>query len=161
MAKEIELTSGEIALVDDSDFENLIKFSWRAAGTGKTKYAIRQYGTGRKRKTIRMHRQLLNITETYRFVDHINGNGLDNRRENLRICFHKENMRNMSLSVKNTTGYKGVHFYKRVGVFQAYIYVNYKKKHLGTFLTAKDAAITYNKAAKNLHGKFARLNDEI
>ncbi len=92
-------------------------------------------------------------------VDHINGNPLDNRRENLRICENAENNRNKGLTKASTSGYKGVSLYKRSGTWRAYIVTNYKQKHLGTFDNPIDAAKAYNVAAIKFHGEFARLND--
>ena len=87
-------------------------------------------------------------------VDHINGNKLDNRKENLRLCTNGSNNRNKLAR----TGFKGVHQARISGKWIAQITKNYKVKHLGSFDTDTEAATAYNKAAKQLHGKYAQLN---
>lgn len=88
------------------------------------------------------------------FVDHINGNKLDNRKENLRICTPASSSRNTCSS----KGYKGVFQNKRNGRWTAQITKNYKCFHLGMYSTAEEAALAYNKAAKKMHGKYAYKN---
>lgn len=90
-------------------------------------------------------------------IDHINRNSQIDRIENLRAATHSNNAAN-SIRKKNSTGYKGVHFCKSTGKYRAQIKKNYKKFHLGRYVTAKEAAIAYNKAALKLFGKFACLN---
>lgn len=149
--KSISLNHGYVTLVDDEDFE------WAKASTwfihrGSTKvYARRQTG----RKTEMLHRLITNV-EPGNYVDHINGDGLDNRRSNLRVCSTAENARNRGASKANTSGFKGVHRNRRR--WRAVITVDYNYKHLGTFDTPEDAAKAYDAAAKELHGEFAQLN---
>lgn len=93
-------------------------------------------------------------------VDHINGNGLDNRRENLRLASHAQNLKNLKVPVNSTTGYKGVSYRKDKRKFEAYIkFDKQPRKRLGYFRTAVDGAKAYNEAAKKYHGEFARLNE--
>ncbi len=149
--KEILLTQGKVAIVDDEDFEWLNQWKWCAKKGPNTSYA--------KRATqLYMHRLILSA-EKGMFVDHINGNGLDNRRENLRVCTHAENMRNSKLSIKNTSGYKGVYWCKKRSLWIANIQNNGKVKNLGGFKIKELAARAYNEAAHNFHGEFARLNN--
>jgi hypothetical protein len=91
-------------------------------------------------------------------IDHRDGNRLNNYIENLRLATRNDNNRNMGIRRNNTSGYKGVYYFKRDANFQAQISVNDKKKHLGYFETAEEAALAYNKAALLYHGDFANLN---
>lgn len=91
-------------------------------------------------------------------VDHINGNGLDCRRGNLRLCTKSENQRNRRPNQNGTSGYKGVGWYKKYNCWRVRIQVNGKKQHIGYFDNEIDAATAYDNAAKQLHGEFARLN---
>jgi hypothetical protein len=102
-----------------------------------------------------MGRDLLRREE----VDHINGEGLDNRRENLRLATHAQNLKNLKVPKNSTTGFKGVSFRKDKRKYEAYIkYDNNPRKRLGYFKTAKEAAEAYNDAAAEFHGEYARLN---
>jgi len=92
-------------------------------------------------------------------VDHINGNGLDNRRCNLRLCEHKQNMANQGSRKNTSSKYKGVTFYKRDQKWQAKISPNGKTIHLGYFDSEIEAAKAYNRKAVEVFGEFARLND--
>lgn len=91
-------------------------------------------------------------------LDHINGNRSDNRIKNLRECNNSENNRAVGIKSSNTSGFKGVTFNKASGKYFAYIRVNYKRIHLGVWNTAKEAAVSYNKAAVEHFGEFANLN---
>lgn len=156
MTKEIPLTKGKVAIVDDSDFEQLSRFNWSAkdAKNNNKFYAHRSVWLGTHQTTILMHVQITGHLMT----DHRNGDGLDNRRENLRPCSNAQNQHNRSLNKNSTTGFKGVTFDKESGNFRARINVDGKRKNLGRFRAAIDAAHTYDKAAKLLYGEFARLN---
>jgi hypothetical protein len=92
-------------------------------------------------------------------VDHINGNPLDNRKENLRICTHKQNGKNYSIPNNNTSGYKGVRWHKRDKIWEAFITVECKQRYLGRFKDIKDAVKCYNQNAIILYGEFAKLNE--
>jgi hypothetical protein len=115
--KKIPLTQGEVALVDDKDYEPLMKFQWSVYGGTreyeKTKYALRRgVRPDGGQTTVKMHRQILGLTNQDEHVDHINGNGLDNRRSNLRIVTRSANLHNTPAYRNNRLGIKGV-FYKR------------------------------------------------
>lgn len=91
-------------------------------------------------------------------TDHVNGNPLDNRRENLRSCTRTENVHNTRMNHDNKSGFKGVYWNKRAKKWYAQIANNGKHHHLGTFNTAQEAAVAYNAVAHELHGEFAKPN---
>jgi len=155
--KKISLTQNKITLVDDKDYDWLSQWKWCAKESGGNKfYAIRRkpiIGTH-----IYMHKQIMDALSNVE-VDHINGDTLDNRKSNLRICVHKQNIRNQKLSSANSSGYKGVSWSKTNKKWHAYIKVNQKKINLGLFKNIKEAAKAYNNAALKYFGEFARLNE--
>ena len=153
--REIPLTQGKVALVDDGDYDLVSRFKWLAAKAPRTWYARRvDYGAGRK-KNESMHRLILNAPPD-KIVDHINGNGLDNRRENLRLATKIQNNCNTRLRRDNRSGYKGV---KRNALrWIARIRIDRKLIHLGSFATKEDAARAYDNAARQHFGEFAKLN---
>lgn len=161
MTKEIQLTQGKIAIVDGEDFELLNQWKWyyRKSAGKKTGYALRnQYMEGGIQKTIQMHRVILNCPDVSTQVDHINGDGIDNRKSNLRTCTANGNVQNQGLRKCNTTGYKGIIFRPDLKKWQAYITADRKRIHLGYHQDKKIAALAYNEAALKYHGEFARLN---
>lgn len=145
--KTIELVSGEVAIVDDEDYEELNKHSWCYCRG----YAKRSIYTTDKKTTICMHRVILNTPDSME-TDHINCNKLDNRKENLRVCTHAENQCNKRKAKNNTSGHKGVSI--RDGKFIPHIKHNNKQLYLGTYNTLEQAAEIYNNKAKELFGKF-------
>ena len=156
--KEIELTQGKVALVDDEDYEYLRQWKWYygcEGGKNKSGYAVRSI-TNPKRALIFMHRVIMS-TPTGMETDHINCNKTDNRKENLRVCTRLQNKKNNPLMKNNKTGYKGVSINNNR--YKVKISVNKKQIHLGYFDKVEDAAKTYNLAALKYHGKFARLNE--
>ena len=126
-------------------------YEWRNPKTGKV--------DRRRRKTkLRLHRAILNPPKKM-VVDHINGNGLDNRRENLRVCTVAENTKNQRLPANNKSGYKGVHKnYKGDKRWSVNIMYKGKTRYVGRFDTPEEGARAYDAKAKELYGKFARLN---
>jgi len=156
--KEIQLTRGSIALVDDDDFEWLSRFSWRLDSYG---YAMRTTArTNSGRTSALMHREILGLFKGDGLCcDHINGDKLDNRRANLRVCSTSDNNRNQRLSKDNTSGFKGVCWNKQSKKWQANITVNWKQKSLGLFATPSQAHDAYQKAAIEFHGDFANFGN--
>lgn len=153
--KLIPTTNGSYILCDANDFEKLSKFFWRELKG----YAYRMAG----KKMIYLHRQLLNPPKN-RDVDHRNRNGLDNRRENLRICTEAQNCgyarkRLFAKPARVTTSkYKGVSWRKDRQRWTAYIGTGKQREILGCFAEEKEAAKAYNAAAVRIYGDFAELN---
>ncbi len=160
--KKIPLTQGKVAIVDDEDYEELSQFKWFAQKEPCTYYAARRIYLGNgaknpKQKTIRMHRLLMNAKKKQE-VDHINGNGLDNRKSDLRLCTHSENARNRRLRLGGSSLYKGVYWHKSRKKWQSQIVFNYQIKYLGRYDNEIEAAKAYDYAAKELFGEFALTN---
>jgi hypothetical protein len=153
--KIIPLTQGKFATVDDDMYEYLNQWKWHVNRGRNTWYACR--GDGWRRKVLSMHRVIMNTPDGV-LVDHINGDGLDNRKANLRNCTNTENQRNSNKQINNSSGYKGVYLDKRRDKYFAQITVNNKALHSGYFRTAKEAARAYDEMAKKHFGEFARLN---
>ncbi len=158
--KQILLTQGKVALVDDEDFEWLNQYKWRVEIGARTSYAKRGVDDPSKarRTTLAMHRLILGLTDSKTQVDHIDHNGLNNQRNNLRVVTKQQNAFNMR-SFRGTSKHKGVSFYKPGGKWVARIVVNYIPIHLGYFEDEKEAARAYNKASLEHFGEYAYLNN--
>ena len=158
-ARWIPLTRGAWALVDEGDFAYLSSFAWQLAPP----YASRNRRVEEQESPphIYMHRAILDIVARRGiYVDHINGNQLDNRRSNLRLATTAQNAQNLRTPRDNKSGYKGVYFDKHRGRWKAHIKppAPLRRKTLGYFDSAEDAARAYNKAAQEHFGEFAMLN---
>lgn len=161
--KLIELTKGKTAKVDDEDYEKLMKYSWNAhkhSNSDTIYYASRGVKVLGIKKVIgfKMHRQIMGVIDPKISVDHINGDSLDNRRCNLRVCAHKENTRNRKKSENKSSPYKGLWWNKRSKKWQAAIRFEGKAYHLRYFIDPIEAAEAYNKAAIKYFGEYAKLN---
>jgi len=166
---EIKLSRGKTALIDEID-EDLTKLKWCTnqfgRETSKVWYALRKgpERDGKQTSTL-MHRVILERIlgrklEKGEQCDHINHDGLDNRRNNIRLATKQENNRNMSKSRSNKTSkYKGVYWHADRNKWRARIVINEKSKSLGYFINEKEAAKAYNNAATELFGEFAKLNE--
>lgn len=152
--KEIPLTQNKVAIVDDEDYEWLMQWKWRAKKDGRTYYAVRTIWS--KRRDLSMHRLIMGEPEGME-VDHKDGDGLHNWRKNLRVCTHADNLKNKRGKVGGS-GYKGVSFDKRDGIYLARIRVGNKYVHLGSFKDPAKAALAYDKAARFYHGEYAKTN---
>lgn len=153
--KLIPLTKGQNALVDATDYEWLSQWNWFAwwAPTSHSFYAMR--GSEPDRKRIFMHKEIYQTTPGTE-VDHKNGDTLDNRRCNLRSSNHAQNQQNAKKQSGRSSHFKGVTAWD--GRWRARITVARQIIHLGSFGSAKDAAVAYDEAAKKYFGEFARLN---
>ncbi len=150
----IPLTQGKYAKVDASDYGWLSLHKWCAVRNGHTYYAERRH----KGKSIPMHVEIMLPAEGY-VVDHINGHGWDNRRGNMRNCTRAQNIRNRAKWQRACTSpYKGVSRNKRSGKYRAYVNYQGRRIHLGSFAREIDAARAYDRAARQYHGRFARLD---
>lgn len=152
--KEIPLTRGLVATVDDEDFAIARYFKWHALPSGYAVAAIKL--PDGKRDWIYLHRLLFGFPEGLQ-VDHINGNKQDNRRDNLRLCTHAQNKHNTGRYANNSSGFKGVGFSKRNKKWRARISKNGKQFELGYFDNPEEAYSAYCKAARNVHGDFSNV----
>lgn len=160
MARELALTQGFVALLDDEDFERLSRWRWRfkrRCGHADVGYAVRTTGNWPNQRTVYLHREVFGPTPNQ--VDHINGDRLDNRRANLRAATHTENVRNRRYQL-GEAGLRGVSVWRGSTCvrFIAQIKADGVYAYLGRFATAEEAARVYDDAARRLHGEFARLN---
>lgn len=146
----IHLTQQRSTIVDRVDFTYLMQWKWYFHNG----YAVRQAGGRKNKKMILMHRVIMQTPRTM-ITDHINGDKLDNRRCNLRLCTRKQNQQNQKIVRGGTSKFKGVRWSKRENKWIAKI----EQKHLGCFLLETDAALAYNAAAIKYFGEFARLNE--
>ena len=162
--KTIKLTQGKETIIDDKDFEHVSMHKWYAHYDGYNWYAKRQRTiryNPREQTAERLHRFLLSPNKDQE-IDHINGDTLDNRRCNLRICTRTENMRNSKKPITGLTSkYKGVDWDKHNKKFRARIRIDEKRKCLGYFKDEVKAALAYDSAALEHHGEFARFNFPI
>lgn len=156
--KEIELTKGMVALVDDEDYAMLMSHKWRSMKSKNgTLYAVRNVQVNGKWGSILMHRLVMDAPPGTE-VDHINMNTLDNRKENLRVCSRSENSCNRPANANNTSGYKGVSWDKRNKKWVAQIRRDKKIIHIGYYDDAEEAARAYDEKAKGLFREFAWTN---
>ena len=152
--KIIKITRQKIVLVDDEDYDHLNQFKWYLHKNRHVEYAAR--GNNVK---IQMHRSIMGLVlGDGKIVDHINGDGLDNRRENLRIVSPSINKYNCRMKSTNTSGFRGVAWHKRDQRWRANICVKGKQIHCGQFLDKILAAKAYDKAALKFYGNDAVLN---
>jgi hypothetical protein len=158
--KEIHLTRGKVALVDDEDYERVVCHKWyaRPSHDKKTWYAIHDVKIAKYRwVSMGMHRLILNAPNGLD-VDHRNHDGLDNQKNNLRLCSEAQNNYNTRRSIANRSGFKGVHWHSQCNKWRARIVVKHKGISLGCFFCIKKAVKAYDEAAKHYFGEFAYLN---
>lgn len=145
------LTNGLATQIDAEEYESLSKRSWYI---DTNNYVFRtEYVSPTKRRKIYLHRIIMK-TPQGSCTDHINGNTLDNRKENLRICTRQQNSANSKKRRATASTYKGVSLDKRDGKWQAKI----KQNYIGRFSSEQDAALAYNSAAQVVFGEFAKRN---
>ena len=151
----VPLTQGCEAVIDAADAPRVSGFNWHVAKNGSRHYARRKQYSTEGSCTFLMHRVLLDAHPEM-LVDHINGNGLDNRRSNLRLASPAQNRQNMGLPAHNTSGLKGASWCKRTKKWQAIISVSGKQHYLGRFATVEAAHAAYCDASAKFHGTFGR-----
>lgn len=155
---EIELTQDKIATIDEDDLPIVVGIRWFAYQTHGNWYA-----RSNPRKPsglsglVHMHRLIANAPDKS-FVDHEDGNGLNNRRSNLRIATNQQNTWNGRLRSTNTSGYRGVTYKKASQKWAAQISVEGKRVYLGLFNTPEEAALAFDRAARIHYGEWASLN---
>jgi len=154
--KKISLTQGKYAIVDDSDYVFLNKNKWFANKIGNTFYAVRTEGKKGNSKTICMHRVIMN-TPKGMDTDHIDGDGLNNQKRNLRICTHSQNICNRGIQKNSTSEKKGVTWNRLSKKWQAQIKSGGKYFYLGVFKDKEKAYKTYCDACIKYHGNFSNL----
>lgn len=157
--KKIKLHSekytNKYALVDDEDYDYLNQFIWYIQKSKNTFYVIRNKY---KSKKIYMHREILDIKDSGILTDHINGDGLNNQRYNIRTCTRQQNNMNRRLLKKSKSKYKGVYWHKKFKRWYVKIKINNKTKSLGAHKNEKNAALIYDYWANKLFKEFAYLN---
>lgn len=157
--KRIKLTQNKYALVDDEDYEQINQYKWQIHYVGRNCYARGNLQkVNREWKKQYMHRLIMNCPEELQ-IDHINHNGIDNRKRNLRICTQSQNNRSQrSWQKKTSSKYKGVCWNNYSGKWKTQIRLNNKEIHIGYYANEINAALAYDKKAEELFGKFAYLN---
>lgn len=146
--------SDKFMLVDDSDFEYLSKYKWyyeKPSKKSENEYAKSYID----KKFVKAHRIILGISGKNNFVDHIDGNGLNNQKNNIRVCSSSDNQKNKK-RIYGTSRFRGVN--KHPGGWVAKITINKKQKHLGLFQDEVEAAKAFNKAAIESGNQFFVLN---
>jgi len=154
----------EVAIIDTEDYDKVKDYTWRLRKS-QTKsdnvYYPQSLSKENYKKTVQMYHLLVEV-EKGKVIDHINGNGLDNRKENLRLATASQNQYNGRTRVDNPHGYRGVYYAKRCPNNPWYTKIQANKGETkitkGNFSTKEEAAETYDKLAVSLHGEFAKLN---
>jgi hypothetical protein len=153
----VPLTRGFVAQIDASDLHKVAGFNWFAVVQSYTVYAVRRVsGVKGRGSKISMHRQIIGATNDVQ-VDHVDLNGLNNRRENLRIATPQQNCFNRRKTRANTSGFKGVCWNRKSRKWQAGIRINGRSVHLGLFETIDAAYNAYCKASNQHYGEYARI----
>ena len=154
--KEIELTQGKVALVDDIDYEYLMQWKWYANRHRDHFRARRTDRTNGDQKTIRMHNVIAERMEIdSEHIDHIDRNPLNNQRSNLRVATRSQNQHNRGAQKNSKTGVKGISFDKTQGRYQARIEITGKHYYIGRFDTVEEAAVVIKQKREELVGEFA------
>ena len=168
---KIKLTQGQFAIIDKEDYNKISEYKWFAVKSRNSFYAASH---GKKRETIKMHRVILGLTERKQVCDHIDHNGLNNSKSNLRVCTDSENAKNTTSRKGASSKYLGVSdsptrkrklksggysINERNRKWLVQIQCDKKKSYVGRFATEIEAAIAYNKVAIEKFGSFANINN--
>lgn len=158
LARLVPVWNGFTALVDETDAEEMMHFAWHVSKGYRTKYARSKIRDSAGRwLSVSMHRMIMKSPVGIE-IDHINGNGLDNRRSNLRFATHSQNAAYSGLRITNQTSYKGVHFRSDRGYFRMTVRCGSERIRRNGFSNAEEAARAYDEEALRLFGDFAVLN---
>jgi len=153
--RNIELTHGKIALIDEEDWDKVKDFHWYLVKEHRTHYAKAYDYSYKPRKSIRMHRLILGIKDSSIKIDHEDGNGLNNQKTNLRkVTIGQNNKNKQNISSNNKSGYIGVYWYKAGNCWRAQVRCEGKAYHLGNFKCPKEAALVRDKKAIELFGEY-------
>lgn len=155
--KQITLPNGKVALVDDEDFERVNAYKWGVLITKGKAYVWRYVYSGGKRKGVYLHREIMDTPQGMS-VDHIDGDGLNNQKSNMRNCTHQENLFNERKKAKTSSIFKGVWWDNARKRWAASLRLNGKTIHLGRYDDEVEAALAYNSAAIKNFGKYSNLN---
>lgn len=155
--KTISLTRGKVALVDDEDYNAVSSFKWYAYRRGNTWYAARRVRDGKTQRVIKMHRFITSPPDGVE-IDHKDSNGLNNQKNNLRLCNRSQNVGNNRPGTRNKSGYKGVFCHKLTGKWRASVGIGGKTRHISLFEDPKMAAMVRDGVAVHLWGEYAYLN---
>lgn len=157
---EIELTQGYVAIIDDEDYEKVSKYKWHVEKkAGNKRYAKHVYREDNKAKTLRMHTLIMGEPPRGMVVDHISGDGLDNRRSNLRIISRRENSSNRHIRKRSNSQYQGVFHDKRIDRYRARVRVNGKLRVIGSFEREVDAHKAYDGAVKIIDEIYSSISN--
>ena len=152
----IRMSGGHVAKIDACDLAVASAFGWAAMVKPRTVYAYRTERVGEKKRTIYLHRVIMGVPQGLQ-VDHVDGDGLNNCRSNLRLATESQNQCNRRLQQNNASGFKGVYWDAKRGKWRSEIRKLGKKLHLGRFDTPQEAHHAYSAASAELHGEFGRV----
>jgi hypothetical protein len=155
MSCKVFLTTGEVALVSKQDYNSISSYNWYRKKVAKDGWENIYAQTNIDGTSVSMHRLIMDFPNDE--VDHINGDGLDNRRENLRLCSHSQNLCNQGSTENSSSQFKGVYRSKR-GRWRAELNYEGCRYRLGIFDSEREAALAYDRKALEIHGDFARPN---
>lgn len=151
----VSLTRGHVAIINEADIDFLRDSNWMALVTPRSVYAIREHNSCGRKTTMLLHREIMSAASDVQ-VDHIDGNGLNNARSNLRIATRSENSRNRRLDVDSSSGLKGVYYDHARHKWIAKIRYDGRQRYIGRFNSADEAHRAYCEQSKIRHGAFGR-----
>jgi len=138
--KKIKLTQGKYALIDNEDYDRINQYKWFTRKDGQNFYAVKKlYILNGKRRNVSMHQIIMGNTPKNKEIDHIDRNGLNNQKKNLRFVTHQENMVNQRVRTTNKTGFRGIDYNKQHQKYRVRIMLNGKSIFMGYFKNLKDA----------------------